>query len=41
MNKLKIRFISLLLLAFMAMQTMAQINYKTETPEQKSKRMAW
>lgn len=37
----KIRLISLLLLALVGFQSIAQEKYKTETPEQKSKRMAW
>jgi alpha-L-fucosidase len=40
-NSLKIRLVSLVLLAFIGFQSIAQVNYKTETPEQKSKRMSW
>ncbi len=40
-NNFKIRLVSLLLLAFIGFQTVAQIDYKKETPEQKAKRMSW
>lgn len=40
-TNLKIKLISLLLLALCSMQTIAQSNYKNETPDQKSKRMTW
>ena len=37
----KIRLMGLLLLTLLAFQSIAQVDYKNETPEQKSKRMAW
>jgi len=40
-NSFKIRLVSLLLLTFIGFQSIAQIDYKKETPEQKAKRMSW
>lgn len=40
-NNLKIGLVSLLLLTFIGFQTIAQADYKKETPEQKAKRMSW
>jgi len=40
-NRFKSSLVGLLLFLSVGMPSMAQSNYKTETPEQKSKRMAW
>ena len=41
MNRFKIRMIAILLIAILAIQSNAGAQLKAETPEQKSKRMAW